>query len=82
MAAGSVNGTPATPGPGTRNATATGVSVASDLIKMTGDGVWGDTRIESESERSRRINADMVQWTVNVPANGSADVTVTFDSQY
>ena len=39
------------------------------------DGLWGDTRIQSESMRSTRPNADMAEWKVNVPANGTAEVT-------
>lgn len=60
----------------------TNASPRTVTVALQQDGLWGDTRIETESQRSTRINADMAQWTVNVPANGSADVTVTFDSQY
>ena len=51
-------------------------------VVLQQDGLWGDTKIETESLRSTRPNADMAQWTVNVPANGSTDVAVTFDSSY
>lgn len=60
----------------------TNASPRAVTVALQQDGLWGDTRIETESLRSTRINADMVQWNVNVPANGSVDVTVTFDSQY
>jgi hypothetical protein len=46
------------------------------------DGLWGDTRVESESMASTRPNADMVEWKVTVPANGTTEVTVVFDSAY
>lgn len=40
-AAGAVNGTIATPGPGVRNAAASNVAIASDEIAATGTGTWG-----------------------------------------
>jgi hypothetical protein len=59
------------------NARPTAVTVA-----LQQDGLWGDTKIESESQRSTRLSADVTQWMVNVPANGTVDVTAVFDSQY
>ena len=46
------------------------------------DGLWGDTRILAESQKSERNSADAVIWRVAVPANGEASVTATFDSRY
>lgn len=51
-------------------------------VVLQQDGLWGDTRIETESLKSTRPNADMAEWSVKVPANGSVDVTATFDSSY
>lgn len=51
-------------------------------VVLQQDGLWGDTRIESESMASTRPNADMVEWKVSVPANGTTEVTVVFDSVY
>ncbi len=51
-------------------------------VVLQQDGLWGDTRIERESLRSARVNADMAQWAVNIPANGTAEVTAVFDSGY
>lgn len=51
-------------------------------VVLQQDGLWGDTRIESESQRSTRVNADLAQWTVTIPANGTAEVTAVFDSRY
>jgi hypothetical protein len=51
-------------------------------VTLQQDGLWGDTRIESESHRSTRPHADMAQWSISVPANGTTDVTVVFDSSY
>ena len=40
------------------------------------------TRIERESQRSRRRDADAVVWEVRVPANGRAEVTAVFGTNY
>ncbi|HVI97935.1 MAG TPA: DUF4139 domain-containing protein [Sphingomonas sp.] len=59
------------------NALPRGVTV--DLLQ---DGLWGDTRIVSESRKSERVSADVAKWRVEVPANGTAEVTAVFDSRY
>ena len=46
------------------------------------DGLWGDTRIASESLKSERSSADAAVWRVPVPANGEASLTAVFDSRY
>jgi hypothetical protein len=46
------------------------------------DGLWGDTRIVAESQKSERNSADAAIWRVAVPANGEASLTATFDSRY
>ncbi len=51
-------------------------------VSLIQDGLWGDTKIESESMASKRRSADSAEWVVSVPANGKADVTATFDSKY
>ena len=38
--------------------------------------------VVEESQKSERRDANSVEWTVIVPANGSTDVTATFDSKY
>lgn len=45
-------------------------------------GLWGDTDIKSESQKSTRRNADEVEWKVDVPAHGSKTVTATFDTKF
>ena len=52
------------------------------VIDLVQDGLWGDTRIAAESMKSERPDADRALWRVNVPANGSAQVTATFDTRY
>ncbi len=45
-------------------------------------GLWGDTSIKAESQKSTRRNADEAEWIVNVPANGTATLTASFESQF
>jgi hypothetical protein len=54
-------------------------AVTVDLVQS---GLWGDTRIISESMESDRRSADEALWRVPVPANGSAQVTVTFEHRH
>jgi hypothetical protein len=51
-------------------------------VDLTQDGLWGDTRITDESRKSERVDADAALWRVEVPANGEAVVTATFDTRY
>jgi hypothetical protein len=53
--------------------------VTVDLIQS---GLWGDTRIADESQKSVRRSADEAMWRVNVPANGEASLTATFDTRF
>jgi hypothetical protein len=54
-------------------------AVTVDLLQS---GLWGDTRIVEESQPSQRRSADDALWRVQVPANGEAVVTATFDTRY
>lgn len=54
-------------------------AVTVDLVQS---GLWGDVSIEQESQASERVSADKVEWSLQVPANGSVTVTATFDSRY
>ena len=51
-------------------------------VRVIQSGLWGDTRIDSESQRSERPDADTAAWMVSVPANGKVDLTATFDTRY
>lgn len=51
-------------------------------VTLQQDGLWGDTRIETESLPSTRPNADVAEWVVMVPANGETVVTAVFESAY
>lgn len=57
-------------------------AVTVDLMQSGLDFGWTDTRIVTESLKSERRNSDAVVWAVNVPANGSAEVTATFETRY
>ena len=59
------------------NAMPTAVTVA--LIQ---DGLWGDTSIDAESQKSTRRSADSAEWTVSIPAHGKSDVTATFNTKF
>ena len=61
------------------NARPAGVEV--ELVQA-GLDYYNDTRILSESRKSRRRSADEAEWTVPVPANGSAVVTAIFETRY
>lgn len=54
-------------------------AVTVDLLQS---GLWGDTRIVEESQRSERRSAEEALWRVAVPANGEASVTATFDTRF
>lgn len=62
--------------------TVTNASPREVKVALQQDGLWGDTRIEAESMTSTRPNANMAEWMVTVPANGSVEVTATFDTAY
>ena len=51
-------------------------------VDLAQDGLWGDVRIEAQSIPGTRVSADRVEWKVPVPANGSTDVTASFDTRY
>ena len=55
--------------------------VTVDLYQSGLDAYWRDSRITAESQKSDRMDAGMAVWHVNVPANGSATVTATFDTR-
>ncbi len=59
------------------NARNTGVTV--DLAQS---GLWGDVRVDAQSITGERVSADRIEWKVPVPANGSTDLTVTFDTRF
>ena len=51
-------------------------------VDLAQDGLWGDVKIEAQSIEGTRVSADRVEWKVPVAANGTAEVTATFDTRY
>jgi hypothetical protein len=52
------------------------------VVKVLQNGLWGDTHITAESQKSVRRSADTAEWAVTVPANGTANLTASFESRY
>lgn len=53
-----------------------------ELIQGGLDWSFTDTRITAESRKSTRRNSNETVWQVEVPANGEAVVTATFETRY
>jgi hypothetical protein len=51
-------------------------------VDLAQSGLWGDVRIEAQSIVGERVSADRIEWKVPVAANGTTEVTATFDSRY
>lgn len=51
-------------------------------VDLGQSGLWGDVRIKEQSQAGKRTSADRMEWSVLVPANGKAGLTVVFDSRY
>ena len=51
-------------------------------VRVIQSGLWGETKVAEESQRSERRDADSVVWNVTVPAGGKVALTATFDSKY
>jgi hypothetical protein len=51
-------------------------------VSVLQDGLWGDTSIKAESQKSTRRNAEEAEWVVTVPANGTVTLTASFETQF
>jgi hypothetical protein len=51
-------------------------------VAVLQDGLWGDTTISAESQKSTRPSADVAQWMVTLPANGKTELTATFTTRF
>jgi hypothetical protein len=51
-------------------------------VDLKQGGLWRDGKVESESLKSRRLDASTLLWNVPVPANGDATLTFTVDNSY
>jgi len=56
--------------------------VTVDLFQSGLDTYWDDTRIISETLRSERLSSGRVLWRVPVPANGTVNLDVTFQTRH
>jgi hypothetical protein len=52
------------------------------VVKVLQSGLWGDSRITAESQKSVRQSAETAEWPVSVPANGKAALTASFVTRY
>ncbi len=52
------------------------------VVTLVQGGLWGDSRITAESQKSTRRDAETAEWAVTVPANGKASLTATFNTRY
>jgi hypothetical protein len=51
-------------------------------VKLLQEGLWGDSRITTESQKSTRRSAEVAEWAVTVPANGKASLTASFETRF
>src|SRR3569833_181644 len=51
-------------------------------VSLLQDGLWGDSTITAESQKSKRRSSDLAEWTVQIPANGKAEVTATITTRF
>jgi hypothetical protein len=51
-------------------------------VKLRQEGLWGDSVIKTESQKSTRVHAEAAEWAVNVPANGKTTLTASFETRY
>ncbi|TKD51855.1 DUF4139 domain-containing protein [Sphingomonas baiyangensis] len=56
--------------------------VTVEVVQAGLDGWWSDTRVPAESQPGTQVSRDERMWRVQVPANGSATLTASFDTRY
>jgi hypothetical protein len=52
------------------------------VVKLLQQGLWGDSSIQAESQKSIRPNADSALWAVTIPANGTSTVSASFETRF
>ena len=52
------------------------------VVKLHQEGLWADSSIKAESQKSTRLSADTAEWAVTVPANGKSSLTATIETRY
>lgn len=51
-------------------------------VDLAQSGLYGDVRMIAQSITGDRVSADRIEWKVPVPANGTTEVTATFETRY
>lgn len=51
-------------------------------VSLLQAGLWGDSSIKSESRKSVRRSAETAEWRVEVPGNGTTELTATFATRF
>lgn len=51
-------------------------------VDLAQTGLYGDVRMVAQSITGERVSADRIEWKVPVPANGTTEVTATFETRY
>jgi hypothetical protein len=51
-------------------------------VDVAQNGLWGDVRVTVQSIEGMRVSADRMEWKVPVAANGTTELTATFDTRY
>ena len=51
-------------------------------VSVLQSGLWGDTAIKNESQKSTRRSAEVAEWVVTVPANDSVTLTASFETRF
>jgi hypothetical protein len=52
------------------------------VVKLRQEGLWADSSIKAESQKSTKPYAEAADWAVRVPANGKANLTASFETRY
>ena len=52
------------------------------VVKLLQAGLWGDSRITAESQKSTRRDAETAEWAVTIPANGKTSLNATFNTRF
>ena len=60
----------------------TNASAKPVVVRLLQGGLWGESQIKAESQKSTRPDAASALWSVTVPANGTATLTASFQTRY
>jgi hypothetical protein len=51
-------------------------------VNLQQAGLWADTQIKAESQKSTRRSDEVAEWAIGIPANGKAELTASFESRF